>query len=217
MYEGSTLRGILITMRIAWYVCFITLIVFVFLYAWYLPANNAKQLILDLPANGISKSIAVTNDTKIVQEIRLEQSANSIELPLCVGQPSAPGMIHLTVLKDSKVITGQDQYIEPDIVFALPGAGISGDVTLEFVFSGIEKNSDIAIPTAFGKYANLSGTVTQYVLQGNQWKSVDTRNGNIALTLYHIPPKNHVFAMVESFIVPMIGIIVFIILCAKNL
>ncbi|MCE9642736.1 MAG: hypothetical protein K8Q97_00265 [Candidatus Andersenbacteria bacterium] len=204
-------------MRSAWYVFFVVLIVFVFLYAWYLPANNTKQLILDLPANGVSKSIAVTNDTKIDQEITLEQSANSIELPVYIGQPSESGIIHLTVLKDSKVITQQDQYISSDVIFALPGSGISGDITLEFVFSGIEKTRDIALATAFGKYANLSGTVTQYALQGSQWKVLDTRHGNIALTLYHDPQKNHVLAMLKSSVVPIIGIIVLIILCAKNL
>ena len=199
------------------YLLLLLVIVFVFLYAWYLPANNTKQLILDLPANGVSKSIAVTNDTKIGQEITLEQSANSIELPVYIGQPSESGIIHLTVLKDSKVITQQDQYISSDVIFALPGSGISGDITLEFVFSGIEKSSDITIATAFGKYANLSGTVVQYASQGSNWKLIDTRNGNISLTFYYNPPKNHVLAILKSSVVPIIGIMVFIILCARNL
>ena len=204
-------------MRIAWYVFFVVLIAFVFLYAWYLPANNTQQLVLDLPVNGVSKSIAVTNDMKIDQEITLEQSANSIELPMRVGQPGGSRTIHLAVLKDNTIIAAQEQPISSDVLFVLPGTGVSGDVVLEFTFSRIEKGGDIAIATAFGKYANLSGMVTQYTLQGSQWKLLDTRHGNIGLTLYHIPPKNHPFAMLKSAVVPMIGIIILIMLCVKNL
>ena len=194
-------------MQKVWYVILGSTLLFVFLYSWYLPVNNLRQLVLNLPANGIGKSIAVTNDAKIDQEITLQQSVNSIELSVHGGQSGGAGTVHLTILKDNKVITKQDQPVSQDVVFALPGAGISGDVVLEYTFSGIEKDSNLTIATAFGKYANLSGMVRQYVLQDSSWKVTDARHGNVELSLYNNPPKNHVFAALQIFALPALLLI----------
>lgn len=201
-------------MKKVWYVLLISTLVFVFLYAWYLPANNARQLVLDLPANGTSKQIVISNDVKIEQVVTLAHDANAIILPLESGIYPGSGIIHLRILKNQDVVTTQEKAIASnqhgEIAFEFFSTPMLADTayTVEISFSNIASNAHIRIATAFGKYANLSGIVNQYVLQDSVWKLTDIRHGNIALSFYNNPPNNHVFAALKIFVLPGFVLIV---------
>ncbi|MEO6077512.1 MAG: hypothetical protein ABIP54_01885, partial [Candidatus Andersenbacteria bacterium] len=88
---------------------------------------------------------------------------------------------------------------------------------LEFSFSGINPSDTISLATAFGKYANLQETVTQYQFQNNSLKQTDTRHGNISLTVYYNPSKNHFLSALKIFILPVIIILILMMWATKKI
>ncbi|MEO6077427.1 MAG: hypothetical protein ABIP54_01430, partial [Candidatus Andersenbacteria bacterium] len=84
-------------------------LVFIALYAWFLPSNNATQVVLDMPANGISKAISITDDAKIGQTIHLTSNANTLIVPFESKNTISGGVVHLSVFTENHVLVFKTQ------------------------------------------------------------------------------------------------------------
>ncbi len=191
-------------------------LVFLFLYSWYLPANHATSLILDLRTDTKRPGIVLSDTVRIEQSFILEKNSNQIVIPLQLQQSTGNGVIHIDVRSaDSNELVATNQAEiknnqNGNILFDLNRNVLLANTAYiaQLSFSGLQENDNVRLPYAFGKYANLSGLVTQYRLKDTIWKQTDTRHGNIAMQFYFAPQESNLVLALKTFAFPSILIFI---------
>ena len=193
-----------------------TLLIFLFLYSWYLPENHATSLVLDLSTNTTQPGILLSDSIKIEQSFLLDKNSNRITIPLQLAHYTDSGIVQLEIRRtdtNAVIATNQAEIKNSEngeIQFNFPHLSLASQVPYiaQLSFSSIREQDAIRLPYAFGKYANLSGTVTQYTLKNTHWKQTDVRHGNIAMQFYSSPQETNLLLAFKAFALPAIALII---------
>lgn len=168
-------------MKADWLI-YATSILFACCYIWFSPGHRASVLVLNLATDESRQGLPLSDNRTIEQIIHLQKQVNDIVVPIQLNNVHS-GTIILSI---------NEMQIRADVVSLAYGQAnfrlsqplvADRDYTVRITSSGVSADSPLYIPYAFGKYANLSGIVNQFI----DGKQIDTRHGNIAMQFYENP------------------------------